>query len=366
MDKINKIPLGDWLYLLIFIFALGFRLVGVNDVPLTDWDATHAISAVDFSQGNLTSIGSQPAYVILTGILFSIFRQTNFWARVIPAIAGACLVFLPLFIKGKLGKGTGLVWSILIAVSPALMASARWDAGTTLGISSLLFSFGFLVLGKYAAAGVMFALTLLSGESFWLGLLGLILTGWLTGIIFPKKGTSEENGLISFINNPGRSNWIKTGLWCLGSYLLIGSTLFIHPLGLAGIASSFEGVIQKITQPGGVSVIRQLIALVSSEPLLVLLGIIGIIQGFIQKQKNYKRLAVWLLVALILAILPAGRQVVDLSYAIIPLSMLASLAINNIIGKETEPTLVWIQAIIMVILTVIIAFNLVGLYNSNV
>ena len=78
MDHILTQKTRRWLYPIIFLLALSIRLMGVNDVPLTEWDAGLAIQALDISKGAGTSPATHPLYPFITAVLFLLFAPSNF------------------------------------------------------------------------------------------------------------------------------------------------------------------------------------------------------------------------------------------------------------------------------------------------
>src|SRR5512141_206862 len=91
-----------WLYGLAFLIGIGFRLIALGATPLRDSEATLAMQALNVARGTGPLLGPQPAYILLTSILFAVIESTNFMARFLPALVGSMLVFAPLFFRGHL------------------------------------------------------------------------------------------------------------------------------------------------------------------------------------------------------------------------------------------------------------------------
>src|ERR1041384_6364339 len=98
-----------WLYWLAFLIALGFRLIQLGATPLTDSEATLAMQALHITRGASPLLGPQPAYILLTSILFAVIKSTNFMARFIPALVGSALVFTPHFFREQLKPRPALI-----------------------------------------------------------------------------------------------------------------------------------------------------------------------------------------------------------------------------------------------------------------
>jgi len=91
------------LYILTFLLALAVRLIRLGTWTLTDTEAQWALQALNVAKGLHPALGSQPAYVLLTSIIFFFYGGgTNFWARFVPALAGSFLVFVPFLFRERL------------------------------------------------------------------------------------------------------------------------------------------------------------------------------------------------------------------------------------------------------------------------
>ncbi len=84
------------LYAVAFLLALAVRLIKLGSLPLSDTEASLALQALGVAQGTHPILGSQPAYILLTSVLFyCLGAGTNFLARLIPALAGSTLALVP-------------------------------------------------------------------------------------------------------------------------------------------------------------------------------------------------------------------------------------------------------------------------------
>src|ERR671923_110615 len=90
-----------WLYWLAFLIALGFRIIDLGASSLTDSEAMLALQALHIAQGKAPLLGPQPGYILLTSVLFTVINTTNFMARLIPALVGSALAFVPYFFRDR-------------------------------------------------------------------------------------------------------------------------------------------------------------------------------------------------------------------------------------------------------------------------
>ena len=93
--NLKRITIEQTLYLLILILAIGIRVLRIDDVPLSDYEAGRALQALQASRGVSPDFSPGPAYPLLTGLTFFLFMDNNAYARIWPILAGCCLVIFP-------------------------------------------------------------------------------------------------------------------------------------------------------------------------------------------------------------------------------------------------------------------------------
>jgi len=120
------------------ILALLIRFIGLGSSQLTDPEAKVALQAYCTTECRLRDDIYQPLYINLTTDLFQVFAANNFWARFVSALAGTALCATPFLIRKKIGSGSAILFSFILAVEPSLVAISR-QAGSP--ILSILFFF---------------------------------------------------------------------------------------------------------------------------------------------------------------------------------------------------------------------------------
>ena len=359
-----------WLYGLAFLIALGFRLIQLGASPLTDSEATLALQALQIAQGQAPLLGSQPAYILFTSILFAVINTTNFMARLVPAIAGSALVFAPYFFREKIKPRPALILAFLFAVDPGLVALSRQANGTILAVVFLLFAWAMWRNHRTILAGIFAGLALLSGPSLWAGLLVLGLT-WLFLQGMDSKPTPAETtdqipreAPSSLISNLQFSNLeLRSTLLALLITLLFGGSLFfLSPNGLSAWLSALPDYLRGWTAPSSMTFGRVLLTFLAYEPLGIFLAILSLIRGFRIKGRRILRLGLWLGVALLLAIF--YRQTSGLVWAILPLLTLAALELAralNIFAEERVEVGVVVLALMILLVYIWFDISKIGL-----
>jgi hypothetical protein len=326
-----------WLYWLAFLIALGFRLIQLGALPLTDSEAALALQALQIAQGKAPLLSPEPGYILFTSILFAIINTTNFMARFLPALAGSVLVFAPYFFRDKLKPRPALILAFLIASDPGLVALSRQAGATMLAVTFLLFAWAMWRSQRLIPAGFFAGLALLSGPSLWAGLLVLGLT-WLFLQGMESSQTSETTDQSPIpkplASDPPITNYqlrisdYRPALTSLVLTLLFGGTLFfLSPNGLSAWLSALPEYLKGWVAPSPLSAGRVLLAFFAYEPLGIFLAILSLIRGYRTKSRRILRLSLWLGVALLLAIF--YRQASELVWVILPLLTLSAMELSR-------------------------------------
>ncbi|MFZ5904832.1 MAG: phospholipid carrier-dependent glycosyltransferase [Chloroflexota bacterium] len=367
----RPIPREPLYYTLAFLLALGLRLIGLGKLPLTDFEAGWALQSLGVVQGADPALGPNPAYVLLTSILFYIFGASNFLARFWPALAGSLLVFVPYFFRHRLGPTAALILAFCLAVDPGLVAASRMAGGPILAVLFLLLAWAAWSQARPQWAGVFAALTLLSGPAAWAGLLGLVLAWMIRQGLERPPSTESSTG--TFPTSPGEptkpetppqktETWKPAILPFLATLLLGGSLLFLVPGGLGAWAGALPAYLKGWITPSGVPAGRLLFALVVYQPLAILFGVVALLLGWWQGRRRAIRLGLWFVIALFLALAHPARQAIDLAWALIPLWALAAEELSRHLDFPQEDRLELIGVFSFTVLLLVFAWlDLAGL-----
>jgi hypothetical protein len=356
-DSSRRPNLETILFVLAVFLAFVLRLVRLGELPLSDDEARWAMQAFDFAKGLHPVIGPQPAYVLLTSVLFYAFQASNFAARLIPALVGASLVFAPLLFRDRLGNKVALILSFAVALEPGLLALSRQAGSPIIAFAAIVFAWGFWRAGNLRNVGIMAGLALLSGPVLWPGLIGLALAFFLSRSLFPASEETSETEIQPLFD---RKKWTTVGAFALGTYLAVGSLfLLATPGGLsAGLAALPEYLSGWVPATAGVSWSYLPLSLVVYEFLAVVLAVIALVRGIMEKDRQVLSLGLWLLIALILAMLYPSRQVADLVWALLPLWVLAAVEFARYLNPIKDG--IW-ETLAMTALT--IAILIFALFN---
>jgi hypothetical protein len=476
-----RITIEHALYLLAFLLALGLRLYGLGAAPLSDPEASWALQALEVAGGRAPLvIGPQPGYVLLTGLFFWLAGASSFAARLLPALSGALLVWLPYLLRsqspathagaerepvgtvGAVGRLAALIAAFGLAFDPGLVALSR-QAGSVMPAVSLGLLALFLAWSRRPVlAGVCGGLALLMGPAALYGAVVFVLA-WAAGKLMERlqmlapmeaassgaaalsaaassdaalsapftaapvsTAASEKIGGAAFYpspeeelgganhlwentgagdpiqgslseldwepaeeivtaspaggGRPGRSFWTRLLVSAGLTILLAGTVLLRYPAGLSAWASSLVAYLQGWVPSGqvetaSVPALRLLAALPFYSPLALLFGLLGLAAVWIRPAWFWpgsgllQRLSLWLLAALLLALVYPARGMGDLAWALVPLWFLAGAQIARLLQPETvaasaSPVLWLSQALLIFILFALFWLNLAGLTGT--
>ncbi len=318
------------------LLAFGIRFFLLGKQPLTDAEAVNALQALGLSRGGIQPVGSEAAYVGFTSIWFFLFGAGNFGARLLPALSGAILALTPWLFRKQLGERAALLLCFGLALDASLTAASRQAFGMSWAGLFLVLALAALAARKSSLFGVFTALSLLGGPSFWQGAVGLGVAALLYVLVFrplPPKGeepVEKPEGIFAGID------WKSYSLWFLGTLGIFGTLLFVIPNGLDaaanGVVDYFKGW-GRISEP---SIRMMILGLVLSQPLGLLFAGIGAVRAFLKNNGLDIFLAVWWLVSLTLAIFYPAREMVNLSWAALPMLALAARMISTLLETVVE------------------------------
>ncbi len=365
MMKFNRLFSEPWLYVIAMILALAVRLVNLGVPALTNGEAAWALQALDSVRGRQPLIGSQAGYVQLTTLLFFIFSPTTFLARLWPAILGSLLVLVPILARNSIGRRAALILAFGLALDPGLAAISRQAGGAMLAVAGGWLALVLWRTRRPALAGICLAVALMSGEGFWLGLVGLGLALGAARLLktptrFPPDEAAEIGSQLS-LGGSLRS----LGFALAAAILLIGSLLFFSPRGLSGSLSGLPVFLIGWSHASGVSAGQVFAALLVYQPLAVIFGLIGGIRSWRRVEPFDRLLSLWTLASFLLVLVYPSRQASGLCWTLLPLWILAARQVARYLVVDAWQRLpVLSLAGLTVIIAIFTWLNLLSISNG--
>jgi len=370
------------LYLLAALLALIFRLLNLGKAPLSDAEANWALQALDVARGNSPAVGAQPAYVLLTGVLIAIFKDTNTLTRLFPALAGSLLVLLPFYLTKQFESSShlrraGIVFAFGLALDPGLVTASRTAGSIIPAITFTLLAPVLFLSRRYISAGILTGLALLSGPGILHGGIGLLLA-YTTAVVISYSSKVDFSELLEKApesSNSGLKSWAAASAITFGC---TGTLFLVVPQGLSGFGQLIPEYLNGWFTTPGVPLLRLPASLLVYQPLMVLFGIIGIATSWLpvfnnsgtdfasstRPAKAGRVFSLWLVASLLLILLYPGRSLEDLCWVLIPFWGLAAIELARYLTFDPEkiflPAAVGLAAL-MAMFLLMIWYNLLRL-----
>jgi hypothetical protein len=375
--RASRLTVENGLYILALLLAFGLRVLNLGSTPLSDYEASWALQALELARGGEAMIGANPLYVVVTGAFFYLLNDSNATARLLPALSGSALVLVPLIFKESLlttprQRMAGVILAFGLALDPGLVTVSRLAGGPMPSLALGLLALGAAFARKPVLTGLLAGLALLSGSGLLVGAVGLILT-WGLVRWMPQREEVESLETIpegtDTVSEP--SAFQRSAVRIAIAVVLVGGTLFlIAPQGLAGFAATFSEYLSGWVNRSGVPALRLPASLLIYQPLVVIFGMIGLLRGWLRASMEggesalARRLSIWAFLAFVLAMIYPGRQMYDLIWVLVPLWALACLEFARYIPlQETRFTLLIAlgQALLVLTLLLLAGMNFMGL-----
>lgn len=303
-----------------FVLALAFRLIQLGAVSLNDSEAQLALRALAVARGEQTLFGGVHAYVGLTGLPLFLFSESNFVARLWPAITGALIVFIPVLFSKYIGRWPALMAAFALALSPEMVGLSRIIGSPMMALVFTLLAAGFWLKRNPVLAGISLGLALMSGSSFWVGVVILGISWLISQHLFDL--------LAIFSLEPGaddpRSQWTRFGISMGVTLVVIGSGFFLAPAGMSGIFSGLFDFIQGFGQVRAAPWGWAIFALLVYSTGAVIFGLWGGVRGLLIKSKLDMFLFLWAWIGLVFITLYPAATAGELIWVAFPLWILTS------------------------------------------
>jgi 4-amino-4-deoxy-L-arabinose transferase-like glycosyltransferase len=340
-------------YLGIALLALALRLVNLGAHPLSDAEAQQALVAWHVHQAQPADpVGYSPLIGTLNLLNFALLGGSEFAARLGPALLSVTLVLLPYGLRHHLGRAGALATAALFAISPTALYLSRTVNGDIAaavgGLALVVGLFGWLdwldqsgnshlqpaTSSLYLAAGGLVLLLTASPASYTALALLLGFLALAAGLGSQGYATSARQGLAALRARP--EGWSNLGLFLAIGLVAAATGLLFNPGGLAASADLLTTWLLGFVPPtrgfapttGLAGVYPALFLLTLYEPLILLAGLFGVSAGLLRRRLFDLLLVWWFFGSIALNLLRTGRTGGEVLLPLIPLTLLAGLALG--------------------------------------
>lgn len=326
-------------YIALALLALALRLANLGAHPLSDAEAGQALVAWRVYHGQpVTQTGYSPLVVTLNLVGFLLLGGSEFVARLGPALLSVALVLLPYGLRRHLGRTPALVASALFAISPTALYLSRTtngDMGAAVGGLALVVGlFSWLDPHRksptsklyLAAAGLVLMLTASpAGYSTLALLLGFLALAAAVGE--RSYAAPAREGLAALRTRV--VNWGDFGLGLIIGLLAVATGLLFNPGGLAAAADLLTSWLLGFAPAVAVQSAYPAVFLLSLyEPFNLLAGLFGLSMALLRRRLLDLFLGWWFFGGIALDLLRSGRIAGEVLVPLVPLVLLAGLALG--------------------------------------
>lgn len=308
---------------LVLLAGVFFRLFALGSAPLSSNEAVEALAALK----NAAGAGHSSSGLVLSAnvFLFWLLGSKDSIARLAPAIAGVLLPASAWLFERYLGRKGALAAAGLLAICPSAVFLSRTVSPVMPGVTAAMIGLGALVKYRDSGndrwlliSGIAFGLGIGAGAAF-LSLALLILLA-----VFSSRSAELKSDL-------GKLFSLKP-LSAIAISLLLGSTCFLfYPAALGATADGLAGWLAGFSINTAV-MSHPFILLAVYEPLVVILGMVGLVWSLREKAAGGKFLAFWLLFGIVLALFRPGQP--DAPFImLVPLTLLGGYAVGKLAAE---------------------------------
>ncbi len=341
---------AEWLaYAALVLLSLVIRLAALGSVPLNDYEAQQSLHAwhtvEDDAPGDFVNSHNPLTYSFQV-LAFSTLGASALSARIAVALAGAALSLCPLLFRENLGATRVFIWSLLLSLLTTPVAAARVVDGTT-------FMMLFTVLAiwmirrfwysrelRHAMAAVAFVTLMLalSGPSGIPLFVMLLVAGWLavwrTAMSAPQRMDLPGDDILQLsLKRLQDFPYTRVAFVPLAIVFIVATMFMLNPAGLQTVAESINIALTGFSQARDEAGIGLgIIALLTYEPLLIIFALGGSWLIWKHGAVSYidRFAAAWAVTAAAGLFLYPGARPVDAMWVVLPLSLLASYGIAQL------------------------------------
>jgi len=326
-------------YGLLVLVALVLRLIDLGDRPFHHDESQDGYFSYLFRRTGdyeYHPLLHGPLRFYLTGGIYLLLGDTDFTARLAPALMGTLMVPLPYLLRRQLGRVAAFAAAVMLAVGPSYLYYSRFArediyvACVTLALIVVAFRFlerprrhhpalfGALLALTFATKETTF-ITVFVGGSFFLAALAFQSrrAGWL------------ETPLARSLAAVRREDWAWGVAAALGVYTLMFTTFLTHPSGIYGLWTGLDYWLgQHGVERGREGYSFYAIVLLAHEwPALLLAGV-GV-AATVRRPTLLRAFLIWAFVVSLIVYSWAGEQFAWLVlHPLLPLVLLAGVGVQ--------------------------------------
>jgi uncharacterized protein (TIGR03663 family) len=231
-------------YGLLLLAALALRLFDLADRPFHHDESQDAFfSWIFFTDGEYeyNPLLHGPLRFYLTAGVYAVLGDSDFTARLAPALMGTAMVPLPYLLRHQLGRAGAFAAAALLAFGPSYLYFSRFAREdihiAAITLAMLVVAFRFLERPRRhqpALFGALLALSFATKES-------TFITAFVAGTFFlAVLATRHRDVLVRPVRAVGLEAWGWALAAFIGVYTLLFTTFLTHPEGVQGLWTGLD------------------------------------------------------------------------------------------------------------------------------
>jgi uncharacterized protein (TIGR03663 family) len=321
-------------YALLVAVALVLRLIDLGDRPFHHDESQDAyFSWIFFTQGDYeyNPLLHGPLRFYLTAGMYALFGDSDFTARLAPALMGTLMVPLPYLLRAQLGRVAAFAAAALLAFGPSYLYYSRFAREdiyfAAISFALLVVVFRFLDRPRRhqpALIGALLALSFATKET-------TFITGFVAFTFFAGVLVLRRELLLGPIRAVGLEAWGWALAAFLGVYTVLFTTFLTHPEGVQGLWTGLDYWLgQHEVGRGGEPWYFYLVVLFGEEWPALLLGGVGAVLA-LRRPTLLRMFLIWAFVLSLAVYSWAGEKFAWLVlHPLLPLILLAGLGVQAI------------------------------------
>jgi uncharacterized protein (TIGR03663 family) len=328
-------PRGELIaYALLVLAALVVRMIDLGDRPFHHDESQDAyFSYLFFTDGDYeyNPLLHGPLRFYLTAGMYGLFGDSDFTARLAPALMGLLMVPLPYLLRAHIGRVGAFAAAVALAFGPSYLYFSRFAREdiyfAAISLALLVVTFRFLDRPRRyqpALIGALLALAFATKET-------TFITGFVGFTFFAGVLVVRRELLLKPIRAVGLEAWGWALAAFLGVYTLLFTTFLTHPEGVKGLYTGLDYWLgQHEVGRGGEPWYFYLVLLFGEEWPALLLGGIGAVVA-LRRPTLLRVFLIWAFLVSLVVYSWAGEKFAWLIlHPLLPLLLLAGLGVQAI------------------------------------
>jgi uncharacterized protein (TIGR03663 family) len=231
-------------YGLLVLAALAVRLIDLPDRPFHHDESQDAyFSWVFFTSGDYeyNPLLHGPLRFYLTAGLYTLLGDSDFTARLAPALMGTAMVALPYGLRRQLGRAGAFVAAVFLAFGPSYLYFSRFAREdiyiAAITLAMLVVAFRFLERPRRyqpAVIGALLALSFATKES-------TFITAFVAGtFVLAVLATRHRGAVLRPVRAVGLESWGWGLAAFVGVYTVLFTTFLTNPEGVQGLWTGLD------------------------------------------------------------------------------------------------------------------------------